>query len=220
NNNQTVTTVMAQDDTKFLIWNYDFVNATDYKIIVKTWLTTDEKMLNDEKTLIITILLSFVFSLQEGWNFITLPLHTSYARAEDLAKAIPNCTHISEWNISTSSFVSHQKGTDVNNFTINDGVGYMVYVEGDTVFEVNGIEILPVTMNLQQGWNSIGWFNETSTDAESLAQDVTNCTAIAYWNSTLCRFIMHPAGTNISSFVVERGDGCLVYVTSETTWIQ
>ncbi|MCG2825047.1 MAG: clostripain-related cysteine peptidase, partial [Thermoplasmatales archaeon] len=47
NNNQTVTTVMAQDDTKFLIWNYDFVNATDYKIIVKTWLTTDEKMLND-----------------------------------------------------------------------------------------------------------------------------------------------------------------------------
>ncbi|MBA3044543.1 hypothetical protein FP804_05355 [archaeon] len=137
-----------------------------------------------------------------------------------MAKAIPNCTHISEWNISTSSFVSHQKGTDVNNFTINDGVGYMVYVEGDTVFEVNGIEILPVTMSLQQGWNSIGWFNETSTDAESLAQNVTNCTAIAYWNNTLCRFITHPVGTNISNFVVERGDGCLVYVTSETTWIQ
>ncbi|MCG2825194.1 MAG: choice-of-anchor J domain-containing protein, partial [Thermoplasmatales archaeon] len=188
-NNQTVTAVLAQNDTVQVNWSYNFANATDYKIVVKTLLPGDTKWFNDEKSITITIISSaFVFSLQEGWNFITLPLNTTYERAEDLANAVPNCTHISEWNISTSSFVSHQKGTDVNNFTIHDGVGYMVYVEGDTIFEVNGIEISPVTMNLQQGWNSIGWFNETSTDAESLAQNITNCTAIAYWNNTLGRF--------------------------------
>ncbi len=204
-----------------MTWDYTFENTSAYKIFVKTLLLGDTKWSNDEKSITITIISSaFAFSLQEGWNFITLPLNTTYERAEDLANAISSCTHISKWNISTSSFVSHQKGTDVNNFTIDDGVGYIVYVEGDAVFEVNGIEILPVTMSLQKGWNSIGWFNETSTDAESLAQDITNCTTISYWNNTLGRFVMHPVGTNISNFVVEKGNGYLVYVTSETTWTQ
>jgi hypothetical protein len=215
--NQTITATLYPGDMITVNWTFNFANTTDYRIYVTTWLSGDDNS-NNQLMHVITITTTYLVNMIEGWNFITLPLYTSYARAEDLAKAIPNCTHISEWNISTSSFVSHQRGTDVNNFTINDGVGYMVYVEGDTLFEVNGVKILPVTISLQQSWNSIGWFNETSTDAESLTQNVTNCTAIAYWNNTLYRFIVHPVGADISNFRIEKGVGYLIYVSTSSIW--
>lgn len=159
-----------------------------------------------------------VIQLSEGWNYITLPLNTSYETAEKLANAIGNCTAVSKWNTSSSSFDTHYKGTDAHNFTIDDGVGYLIYVNCTSVFTITGKLILSVTINLKAGWNSIGWNNSTKTTAENLCQNITNCTAVAYWNSTLCRFIVHPTGTNISNFDVEIGNGYFVYVTTSSTW--
>ncbi|MBU4190067.1 MAG: hypothetical protein KJ886_03610, partial [Candidatus Thermoplasmatota archaeon] len=67
-------------------------------------------------------------------------------------------------------------------------------------------------------WNSIGWHNFTKTKAENLGQNITNCTAVAYWNVTLSRFIVHPVSTDISDFDIERGMACFVYVTTSSTW--
>jgi len=50
-----------------------------------------------------------------------------------------------------------------------------------------------------------------------LVQNITNCTAIAYWDVTLGRFITHPAGTEISNFAVERGIGYFIYVKTESS---
>ena len=162
---------------------------------------------------------SHTYNLLQGWNFI-IPLNTSYKRAEDLAQAVGvNCTHVGKWNNTTQLFEAHKKGTNENNFTINNGTGYFIYVEQSTDFIVNTSEILPVSMSLTMGWNSIGWFNSTSTDAKSLANNITNCTAVAYWDNGLGRFVVHVVGTGISNFAVTRGMGCLVYVTSGTEWV-
>lgn len=69
------------------------------------------------------------------------------------------------------------------------------------------------------GWNSIGRFNETGITAESFAVNITNCTSIAYWNSTLGRFILHPKGADISDFLIRRNMGFMVWVSSDETWV-
>ena len=69
------------------------------------------------------------------------------------------------------------------------------------------------------GWNSIGYFNITATTAETLAQNITNCTAVAYWNTTLGRFVTHSVGTDISNFTVKKGEGALIYTKTGSVWI-
>lgn len=159
-----------------------------------------------------------VIQLSEGWNYITLPLNTSYETAEEFANAIGNCTAVSKWNTSSFSFDTHYKGTDAHNFTIDGGVGYLIYVNCTSVFTITGKLILSATMNLKAGWDSIGWHNSTKTTAENLGQSISNCTAIACWNTTLGRFVVHFVGTNISNFDIEIGNGYLVYVSVSSIW--
>lgn len=162
---------------------------------------------------------TFTFELKQGWNFITIPLNTTtIRRAEDLAQKINNCTHIARWNISTFSFETHAAGTNDSNFTIDNGMGYLVYVTGAITFTVTGFQINNTTHNLVAGWNSIGRFNVTNINAETLANNIPNCTAVAYWDNYLGRFITHPSETNISNFDIERGKGYMVYVTSGSSW--
>lgn len=161
----------------------------------------------------------FTLYFNPEWNLITLQLDTMYKWAEDLANAVPNCTHIGEWNANNQQFVFYVKNTGVNNFALEHGIGYMVYTNNSSSLTLTGMNITSTTINLNIGWNSIGWFNITATTAETLAQNITNCTAVAYWNVTLGRFITHPTNTEISDFAVERGCGYFVYVTKESTWI-
>ena len=160
----------------------------------------------------------FTLHFNSGWNFITLPLNTVYEWAGDLANAVSNCTHIGEWNSSTQRFEFYVKNTGTNNFALQQGRGYMVYTNSSSSLTLTGMNITITTINLNVGWNSIGRFNSTAATAESLAQNITNCTSVAYWNTTLGRFITHPINIEISDFAVERGGGYFVYVTSESTW--
>lgn len=166
-------------------------------------------------------LVSVILSLSTGWNFISLPIkNASYSRAGDLAFAIPNCTKIAEWDVTNQSFVTYTTSSpSENNFTIENGYGYWVWVSAQTGFRTNGTLTTSISISLSAGWNSIGWLNST-INAESLAQKISNCISIAYWDSTLGRFVVHPASTNISNFMIERGRGYLVYVTGVSVWTQ
>lgn len=218
NNNQTITTSLAQYATKQVSWNYNFQNTTNYIITIRTWLSTDEAKGNDAKTITITIVQMFTFNLEQGWNYITLPLNTSYKYASDLANDISTCTHVIKWNSTAQSWMTYEKATGINNFTFENGVGYWVYTTTATEFTTEGTKISTQTMTLNKGWNSIGWKNDTSTTAGGLASKIENCTAVAYWNTTLGRFITYFAGSGISDFKIEKGMACLVYVTSASVW--
>lgn len=160
----------------------------------------------------------YVTLLYQGWNFISIPKNSSFETAEDLASVIENCTHVGMWNTSKSSFDMHKKGASENNFKIIHSVGYLVYVNSTSNLISAGRAAYNEVIHLETGWNSIGWNNSTKTKAENLCQSISNCTAVAYWNSTLGRFIVHPVGTNISNFDVEMGGGYFVYVTTSSTW--
>ncbi|MDI6709035.1 MAG: hypothetical protein QME47_08140, partial [Candidatus Thermoplasmatota archaeon] len=79
---------------------------------------------------------NFTFILTEGWNFINLPLNTSYKNAAQLADAIPNCTHIGRWNSSLQVLDIYAKGAEGNNFRLELGIGYFVYLTNNATFSV------------------------------------------------------------------------------------
>ena len=157
--------------------------------------------------------------LTEGWNLITPSLapYTIFT-SEHLAGNIINCTHITYWNSTKQNFTLHTKGTDENNFNIKTGNGYMVYVTSNSTLTLQGDIIINVTMNLKMGWNSIGRFNNTAITASELAATIGNCTSIAYWNNTQSRFVVHPAGTGISDFMIRGKQGYMVWATNDKIW--
>ena len=202
-------------------WNASPLGKHDIWIVIDPGNTTSENNEtnnNASKSITVIIALMFTFSLEQGWNYISLPLNTSYKYASDLANDISTCTHVIKWNSTTQSWMAYEKATGINNFTFENGIGYWVYTTSTTDFTTEGTKISTQTMTLNKGWNSIGWFNETAVNASDLASKIKNCTAIAYWNSTLGRFITHVPGSDISNFRIERGMACLVYVTSASVW--
>jgi len=161
----------------------------------------------------------YQINLDLGWNLVTLPYINNSYTADDLANDIgADCTHVSKWDNALQKFVVHRKGSAENNFEIKPGIGYHVYVTGSCAFNITGTRVKTVSINLDTGWNSIGWTNDTSTTASGLASKIENCTAVAYWNSTLGRFITYFAGSGISDFKIEKGMACLVYVMSASVW--
>ncbi|MDI6856649.1 MAG: hypothetical protein QMD21_07715, partial [Candidatus Thermoplasmatota archaeon] len=65
----------------------------------------------------------------------------------------------------------------------------------------------------------IGRFNETAIYASELAKSIgSNCSAIAYYDDALGRFVTHTVGASLGNFELQRGKGYLVYVTGVTAW--
>ncbi|MCG2718009.1 MAG: phospholipase D-like domain-containing protein [Nanoarchaeota archaeon] len=161
-----------------------------------------------------------IINLTTGWNLITPSLapYTIFT-AEQLAGNIINCTHITTWNNTKQNFTSYTNGTNENNFDIKTGNGYMVYVTSNSMFTVQGDVFVNVTMQLKTGWNSIGRFNGTTINASSLAAEIGNCTSVAYWNSTLGRYITHPVNTSLSDFVIRKNMGYMIWVTTDKVWL-
>lgn len=161
----------------------------------------------------------FTFSLKSGWNFIIMPLKNStYVDAEALGSAIPYCTSVIIWDANTQKFDKYDIGSGIGNFSITIGRGCFVYVTNNTDFTIRGDRISSVNITIKKGWNSIGWFNPIPTSQgniiHSIEENAGNCTAIAFWNTTLARFVTYPKDTNISKFDVCIG-GYFVYVDRE-----
>ncbi|MDI6709051.1 MAG: hypothetical protein QME47_08220 [Candidatus Thermoplasmatota archaeon] len=168
----------------------------------------------------VSVKLSYVatITLKQGWNFITLPLYNlTYARAEDLVQSIDVCSWVGSWNSTIQEFELHKKWTDENNFTIDKDVGYFVYAEFDTNFQIISAAISTVTISLKPSWNSIGRFNSTTITARVLAASIgSNCTSIDYWSDELARFVSYLEGIN--NFDIIAGKGYFVHVISEVLY--
>lgn len=206
------------DRTWDCVW--DTTTETDGEHTIDATATDKSNNAGSAEHIIVTVSNQhFTLQFSPGWNSITLPLNSNYQYAGDLASVIPNCTHIGQWNTSTQQFDMYVKDTGINNFTLQSGVGYTVYTNTTSTLTLTGTNITSATINLNAGWNIVGRFNITAITAEALAQNITNCTAVAYWNVTLMRFITHPINTDINNFSVERGRGYFVYVTKESVWV-
>jgi len=206
-----------------LNWNYNAVtNNRETGVIIENETIAEyfaEVFFSDWK---ITKEPHFTFSLKNGWNFITLPLKNStYGDAEALGGAIPYCTSVIRWDASSQEFDEYDVGSGVGNFSISLGRGYFVYVTNNTNFTISGDRISSVNITVKKGWNSIGWFNPIPTSQGniiySIEENAGNCSATAYWNTIMARFVTCPKNINISRFDVCIG-GYFIYMDEDGYW--
>ncbi len=59
------------------------------------------------------------FNLVQGLNGISLPFeNTGITNAEELCKSIPSCEAVSYWDALTQGFITHQRNSAENNFSV------------------------------------------------------------------------------------------------------
>lgn len=80
------------------------------------------------------------------------------------------------------------------------------------------LPIISLNVTIYQNWNSIGWYHDYPTTAESLGDNITGCTLILLFEEETQTFLTHIVGTPWENFVIERGDGLFLYATEESVW--
>ena len=161
-----------------------------------------------------------LLNLKAGWNLITIACQNNYT-AKSLGENITGCSIVSRWNASLQQFQSYLVGIspDSFNFEIEDGVGYFVYVNNDTTFEITSYPIYSVAIQLYQGWNIIGWFSD-STTASSLGENITGCSIVSKWNASLQQFQSYLVGISPPEFdfIIKQGMGIFIYTNEASIW--
>ncbi|HEC76711.1 MAG TPA: PKD domain-containing protein [Thermoplasmatales archaeon] len=193
--------------------NHSWNEAGIYNITVKA------KDVNNAESewspsLQITAINMFTFYLFQGWNLITIPVENNYT-ASSLLADIPGCTIILKWNASVADFDLYAPGVP-NDFPIEDGVGYLVGISSDTLFNVSGMPIESVAVPLYIGWNMLGWFNEEPVNASLIYTKILGCSIVLKWNASVADFDLYVPGA--SDFLINQGDGFLVAVNQESIW--
>jgi len=150
-------------------------------------------------------------------NLVTIPVENSWS-AETLGETITNCSVVIMFNKSTQTFLTHVVGVPHDDFPINDGVGYYIYVTHDSILTMKGLPISSVAVQIHQYWNLIGWFNETPTNAESLGQAINGTTVVIMFNSTPQNFFTHVVGVPSDNFIIKQGMGLFIYTTETSYW--
>ena len=100
----------------------------------------------------------YCFSLQQGWNLISIPLVTNYT-AESLLDEIKNqggdCNLIQKWD--GSGWQTHSYKARFNDFSIIDEDGYFIYCNSAFKWSAIGNLITePLEKELAIGWNLVG----------------------------------------------------------------
>lgn len=159
----------------------------------------------------------FTFSLSQGWNMIGLPVEGDY-NASTLFSIIPYCNILLRWNTTLKNFDLYVPGAPFV-FDIEVGLGYLVAVTSNSTFSVYGCPVESVSIPLGVGWNMLGWFNHYKeyTYASSILSNITNCTIVLKWNTTLHNFDLYVPGAP-SDFKIHKGEGFLIAVNEASIW--
>ena len=132
--------------------------------------------------------LNITYTLHKGWNLITVPIEMNW-HAWDLAFYINNqsgskiCTTI----VMLDSLKQRHIGwvdvmPDLNNFSIENGRGYWVYIKEEVTLQWYG-GIPNFNLTLYKGYNLIG-MNKIG-DTSYVIHNVKNSTILIAWNETL-----------------------------------
>ena len=157
---------------------------------------------------------SFSFLFYEGWNLITLPCINDY-NASSLLNTIDGCNAILSWNASEQDFELFVPGSPYD-FEIEDGKGYLIALSHDAIFSLIDEPIENVSIYLYEGWNMLGWFNESIVNASSLYESINGSIILLKWNAMEQNFLLYVP--HAPDFVIYRGEGFLIAVSEESIW--
>ena len=169
---------------------------------------------------ILPVQLIHSYTLYEGWNVITIPVEGDYT-AESLGENISGCSVVIMFDGSNQSFATHVVGTPHDNFPIEAGRGYFVYLSKNTTASVTGFLLDTLALPIYTGWNLIGWFQGTTTDANTIGQTIPGTTVVTMFNAQNQIFISHVVtskGVPWDNFVITRGMGLFIYTNENSTW--
>ena len=163
------------------------------------------------------------FVLKKGANLWSTPLvNTGVESASDLATLIgPTCSKISMFDTATGKYKSfipalHDAGSG-NDFAIDAGKGYFVYVTSETVFSMVGELPATSTVGLAKGVNIVGYNSLTPTTASELVSMSSDCmiTKISYLDPVTKKYksfipALHKAGST-NDFAITQGRAYFVW---------
>jgi len=179
----------------------DGIGDTPYNI-------TDDGFNTDKYPFIHPLIFMKLFT---GWNLITAPSNISWT-AETLGQNVSGCSAVTTFNGISQVFMTHLVGTPYDDFPILAGVGYFIFVAMDSVFCIRDVPILSDNVTIEYNWNMIGWYQNYSTTAESVGQNITDCTVVSMFDAVEQTFVTHIVGTPHDDFCIERGRGLFVYI--------
>jgi len=150
-----------------------------------------------------------------GWNQITIPVDNNW-NASDLGANITDCLQVSYWNNTMGQYQSWLVGISdpEDDYPILPGRGYFVGMYINSSLFALGQPVLNVSIPTGQGWNMIGWYNETSIMASNLADNITGCLQVSYWNNTMGQYQSWLVGISDpeDDYALHRGMGFFVSI--------
>lgn len=157
------------------------------------------------------------FSLQKGWNLITIPLESTFT-AESLGQAISHCTVVAQFDALNQSYTAHVVGTPHNDYSIQPGIGYFVYLTSNTSTILGGTAINDALVNVNIDWNMIGWYQDYNTTAENLGDAIDGTTVVVKFDAITQTYVTHVVGTPYNNFTITRGMGLFIFTTENSIW--
>jgi hypothetical protein len=155
-------------------------------------------------------------SLYQGWNLITIPMGNEWT-AESLGQNISGCSLVLMFNGSIQEFTTHVVGNSYDDFPIAEGMGYFVRVHSDTVWGCTGLSIPSVNVTVYKGWNTIGWYHEYNTTAQSLGENVSTSLVLAF-NATTQDFMTYVMNSGYDNFAIAQGMGVFIQTNTPGWW--
>ena len=156
--------------------------------------------------------------LYQGMNLITMPIENDYT-AESLGQVIAGCTTVTMFNAESQTFLTHVVGTPHDNFEIQNGVAYYVFVTDDTRIILTGEVIKSVNVEIFSGSNFVGCYSKEPVSAEVIGQSIPGCTVIIIFDHIIGQYITHVVGTPHDNFIIPPGTGVLAFsITKGDVW--
>jgi len=136
--------------------------------------------------------------------------------ASTLAENITGCEMISWFNCSSQSFETYIVGGPSQfDFQILDGYGYFILVNQSSSISISGYQITDAYVPLCDGWNGIGWYKVYDTKASYLAENITNCNMVSWFNCSSQSFETYiVGGPQEFDFPITQGMGVFVLIDS------
>ncbi|KAA0006632.1 MAG: hypothetical protein FE045_02530 [Thermoplasmata archaeon] len=172
--------------------------------------------------------LNYLYKLHKGWNLITVPINVTW-HAWDLANYINTHNNLSNNIVTTivmfNAMTQHYAGwvaavPDYNNFTIEPGMGYWIYVAENVTITWQG-RLASVDIQLQKGYNMIGWTSLQNGNASVALHKIKNATVAITWNESVHEYetsVKTRWGIHGDNFGLELGKGFYVYCIATDRW--
>ncbi len=221
--NQTITAVLGQNDTIQVGWSHNFVNSTDYRIIIQTWLATDENPQNDIMSITITIISeqSYQIDLATGWNLISIPLELTNTSILNVLSSIDG-----KWDR-----VKYYDQTDVNDhwkgyspakppgtndlLNIDNKMGFWIHVTEPCTLNVTGSVPTFTNITLFAGWNLAGYPSMTGRNITDALAGTGYDRPVEGFNATSPYLISQYPDV----YTMQSGEGYWIHVPADTVWI-